>query len=85
MNKNKPSVSKPTEDKDDLSQSPPSKRDRRQSERRERDRRESDKGRDDSDSNLSNPQQDVVPIQNGPGLAPNMWGSMMGTFVALSK
>lgn len=57
------------------------KREKRRSEKRERDRRESDKTRDDSDSNMSNPTPDVVPLQNGPSLAatPNMWGGMMGT------
>lgn len=77
MTKNKP-MSRSSDDKDDCSQSPSDKRERRsRSDRRERDRRDTDKGKDDSDSNLSNPQE-VVSIQNGPaGLGPNMWGGMM--------
>ncbi|KAK5640045.1 hypothetical protein RI129_010856 [Pyrocoelia pectoralis] len=75
LNKNKP-TSRP-DDKDDSSQSPSDKRERRsRSERRERDRRDTDKGKDDSDSNLSN-SQDVVSLQNGPTIGPNMWSGMM--------
>lgn len=75
-------VFRSVDDKDDSSRSPVvDKREKRRSEKRERDRRESDKTRDDSDSNMSNPTPDVVPLQNGPGLtaAPNMWGGMMGS------
>lgn len=76
MNKNnKAATARNVEDKDEASQSPPDKRERRRGEKR--DRRDQEKPRDDSDSNLSNP-QDVLPLQNGPGLATNMWGSMMG-------
>ncbi|XP_044269332.1 ecto-NOX disulfide-thiol exchanger 2 [Tribolium madens] len=64
MSKSK-TPSRPVDDKDDSSLSPPSdKRGRR----RDRDRRDTDKSRDDSDSNMSN-SQDVIP---------NMWGGMMG-------
>lgn len=81
INKNKPSASRLLEDKDDSSQSPPEKRERRKSERRDRERRDPEKTRDDSDSNLSNPQE-VIPLQNGPtSLTPNMWGGMMGRFI----
>lgn len=70
------------DDKEDSSRSPVvnDKREKRRSEKRERDRRESEKTRDDSDSNMSNPTPEVVPLQNGPGLAAasNMWGGMMG-------
>lgn len=72
MNKNKASCSRQLDDKDDHSCSPTDKRERRRSDRRERDRRESDKTRDDSDSNLSNP-QDNMSLQNGASLA---WVSM---------
>lgn len=69
------------DDKDDSSsQSSPNtdKRDTSSRRRRERDRRDTEKSRDDSDSNMSNNAQDVIPIQNGSGLGPNMWGGMMG-------
>lgn len=69
------------DDKEDSSRSPVvEKREKRRSEKRERDRRDSDRTRDDSDSNMSNPAPDIVPLQNGSGLAtaPNMWGGMMG-------
>ncbi|XP_031355933.1 ecto-NOX disulfide-thiol exchanger 2 isoform X2 [Photinus pyralis] len=72
LNKNK-SASR-SDDKDDSSGSPSDKRERRS--RREREHRDADKGKDDSDSNLSN-SQDVVTLQNGPTLGPNMWSGMM--------
>lgn len=76
INKNKAMV-RTSEDKDESSQSPPEKRERRsRSDRRDRDRRDIEKGKDDSDSNLSN-SQDVVSLQNGPNLGPNMWSGMM--------
>lgn len=77
VNKNNPSTSRSMDDKDDSSQSPPNdKRDRRRSDRRERERRDTDKNRDDSDSNMSNPQENIS-LQNGPsGIGPNMWMSM---------
>ncbi|KAK4872811.1 hypothetical protein RN001_014840 [Aquatica leii] len=76
VSKNK-STSRCSDDKDDSSQSPSDKRERRsRSDRRERDRRDTDKAKDDSDSNLSN-SQDVVALQNGPSLGPNMWSGMM--------
>lgn len=62
-------------EKDDSSQSPSDKRDRRRNDKR--DRRDTEKARDDSDSNLSN-SQDILPLQNGPTIPPNMWGGMMG-------
>lgn len=75
FNRNK-SCSKSGDDKDDSSQSPPDKRSRNSS-RNTRDRRDTDKSHD-SDSNMSN-SQDMLPAQNGPGLAaPSMWSSMMG-------
>ncbi|KAJ8959499.1 hypothetical protein NQ318_022196 [Aromia moschata] len=70
FNKNK-SAARSSEDKDDASQSPSDKRPRNNA-RTSRDRRDTDKSHD-SDSNLSSTQE-VVPIQNGPGLGPpNMW------------
>lgn len=66
------------DDREDSSSSPTEKRETRR--RRDSNRRENvEKSRDDSDSNLSNP-QDVIPIQNGGNLGPNMWSSMMGEF-----
>lgn len=79
VNKTKSSMIRSTDDKDDSSLSPSDKRDRRRVDRRDRDRRDNDKARDESDSNMSN-SQDVLPIQNGPGMGPNMWGGMMGEF-----
>lgn len=81
VGKSKTATGRVIDDKDDASQSPTEKRERRRSDRRERDKRDNDKLREDSDSNLSNPQQDVVPLQNGPAsLGPGMWGGMMGKF-----
>jgi hypothetical protein len=77
MNKNKTAMPRSADDKDDSSLSPTDKRDRRRVERRDRDRRDTEKSRDDSDSNMSS-SQDVIPIQNGSSLGPNMWGGMMG-------
>ncbi|KAJ3660322.1 hypothetical protein Zmor_004774 [Zophobas morio] len=77
MNKNKTPMARSGDDKDDASLSPTDKRDRRRVDRRDRDRRDTEKSRDDSDSNMSS-SQDVIPIQNGSGLGPNMWGGMMG-------
>lgn len=75
FNRNK-SCSKSGDDKDDSSQSPSDRRSRNSS-RNARDRRDTDKSHD-SDSNMSN-SQDMLPVQNGPGLAaPSMWSSMMG-------
>ena len=80
MNKNKTPMARSGDDKDDASLSPTDKRDRRRGDRRDRDRRDTEKSRDDSDSNMSS-SQDVIPIQNGSGLGPNMWGGMMGESV----
>lgn len=64
------------DDKDDSSQSPSDKRSRGSS-RNARDRKDTEKSHD-SDSNMSS-SQDMVSVQNGPGLtASNMWGGMMG-------
>ncbi|KAI4470716.1 ecto-nox disulfide-thiol exchanger [Holotrichia oblita] len=79
FNKSNPSSSRNFDDKDDSSQSPLQKgrKERRIERSRNKERKEADKGRDDSDSNLSNT-PDVIPIQNGTALPPNMWGSVMG-------
>lgn len=79
FNKSNPSSSRNFDDKDDSSQSPLQKgrKERRMERTRNKERKETDKGRDDSDSNLSNT-PDVIPIQNGTSLPPNMWGSVMG-------
>lgn len=70
FNKNR-TTPRATEDKDEASQSPPDKRSRGNS-RNIRDRRDTEKSHD-SDSNLSGT-QDVIPIQNGPGIGTsNMW------------
>lgn len=69
------SSSKSVDDKDDSSQSPSDGRSRGSS-RNARDRRDTEKSHD-SDSNMSS-SQDMVSVQNGPGIAsPNMWGGMM--------
>lgn len=69
-------VSKPGDDKDDSSQSPSEKRSRSNSQNT-RNRKDTEKSYD-SDSNMSG-SQDMVSIQNGPGLTTsNMWNSMMG-------
>lgn len=74
-----PSTSRNSDDKDESSQSPPQKgRKERWLERsRTKERRDTDKSRDDSDSNLSNT-PDVIPLQNGTTIPPNMWGGVMG-------
>ncbi|KRT83282.1 RNA binding protein, partial [Oryctes borbonicus] len=79
MNKNNPSSSRNSDDKDESSQSPPQKgrKERRLERSKNRDKKDPEKNRDDSDSNLSNT-PDVIPIQNGTTLPPNMWGSVMG-------
>ncbi|KAJ8919902.1 hypothetical protein NQ315_006431 [Exocentrus adspersus] len=70
FNKNR-TTPRTSEDKDDASQSPSEKRSRGNS-RSSRDRRDTEKSHD-SDSNLSGT-QDVIPIQNGPGIGTsNMW------------
>ncbi|XP_018577182.1 ecto-NOX disulfide-thiol exchanger 2 [Anoplophora glabripennis] len=70
FNKNR-TTPRTTEDKDEASQSPSDKRTRGNN-RNVRDRRDTEKSHD-SDSNLSGT-QDVIPIQNGPGIGTsNMW------------
>lgn len=56
------------DDRDEASQSP-----QRDVRRKDRIRRDTEKSRDDSDSNLSNPQEAVIPIPNNA-----MWGGIMG-------
>lgn len=75
FSRNKASL-KPRDDKEDSSQSPSERRSRNSS-RNARDRRDTDKSHD-SDSNMSN-SQDILPVQNGPGMtASGVWSSMMG-------
>ncbi|XP_025832570.1 ecto-NOX disulfide-thiol exchanger 2 [Agrilus planipennis] len=73
FNKNR----KKTPSKETLRMSPSDKRERRRSDRREHDKRDSDRSKDDSDSNMSNPTE-IVTLQNGSGIAPNMWGGVVG-------
>lgn len=77
FNKSKHS-SRGADDRDESSQSPSDRRSRGSS-RNARDRRDTDRSYD-SDSNMSN-SQDLLPIQNGPGITtPNVWGSVMSNY-----